>query len=220
VPPINRLLDSTRTANSGSTMCHRDSTLVLNPDESRVKYEHTGTTVSLHLISESSCHPPVIILIIELVVSTRLLDGSSTLHRLPKGLSTSHWCVGGMNLTIARFMHGDFQVYVRQDTPPVEEFIWSMPRPSSGRLHPPIPPRFEPVLYMPPTLTGLETPSAMPTPLSPAPKLANSLSFARVLRTGGVDHTTVGFDYTKHFSVYAFDGVRIVYLVILRRQQR
>lgn len=178
---------------------------MLNPDESRVIYEPTGTTVSLHLISESSCRPPVVILIIKLVVSTRLLDGFSTLHRLSKGQSPSHRCVGGMNLTIARLMHGNFQVYVRQNTPPMEEYIWSMPRPSSGQRHPPIPPRFEPLLYMPPTLTSRETPSAILTPLSPAPKLANSLSSARVPRTGAVDHLTVSFNYNNLFAVYAFD---------------
>jgi hypothetical protein len=104
----------------------------------------------------------------------------------------------GVNLVIAHLMYFKFQVYVRQDTPPVEEFIWSMPRPSAGQKHPPVPPRFEPLLHMLPTpLTSPEPPPAMQASLSPALKSANALSLTRMPKTSAVDNLMVSFDYNN-----------------------
>jgi hypothetical protein len=128
----------------------------------------TGTAVNLYPISKPfmppPCHHPNQTSCIGL--SSRWAQYIALTVQRPESLV--HW---GVNLVIAHLMYFKFQVYVCQDTPLVEEFIWSMPRPSTGQKHPPVPPHFEPLLHMLPTpLTSLEPPPAMQVPLSPALK--------------------------------------------------
>jgi hypothetical protein len=105
-----------------------------------------------------------------------------------------------VNLVAAPSSHGNVQVCDRQDTPPVEDPIWAIPRPSSGWKNPLIPPHLEPLLNILPTdPTGPESPSVMviahSTTLSsnPGPKLANSLVFKPVLKSSRVNHPEVSF---------------------------
>jgi hypothetical protein len=77
------------------------------------------------------------------------------------------------------------QVCKHEDTLLVEEFVWSIPSPAPGQKYRPIPPRFEPLLYIPSTKSTRAA--------------ANVVAVKPILKTGTVNHQEVcRIDFQKN----------------------